>query len=126
MVETFWTVEQRKPNENPFVSVAEKLFFSCYNGEKPKPVVLIARPRIFAIFHRRNPEVDSNSTETDDSSASGENTSGESAGRDVPPTAAVPASREESAGPLIRNRRDTTKQEAGPMECACTCPVKKD
>jgi len=104
----------------------EKLFFTCYNGEKPKPVVLIARPRIFAIFHRRTPDLDSNSTETDDSSSSSENGSNESNGKDEQPSVAAVAptgaSKEENNGPLVRNRRDTTKQ----MECACSCPIKKD
>lgn len=106
----------------------EKLFFTCYNGEKPKPVILIARPRIFAIFHRRTPEIDSNSTETDDSSSSAENASGESAGKDDQSNvAAVPtsSSKDENAGPIVRNRRDTTKQ-TEQMECTCTCPIKKD
>jgi len=102
----------------------EKLYFSCYNGEKPKPLVVIARPRIFAIFHRRTPDADSNSTETDDS-ASGENaSSGESngSGKDEQPSVAAVqptagSSKEENAGPLVRNRRDTANQEQ--MECSC-------
>jgi len=101
----------------------EKLFFSCFNGEpKPKPVVVIARPRIFAIFHRRTPE-DSNSTETDDS-ASGENVSGENK-EDQTNTATVQptnTNKEENSGPLVRNRREAKET----MECSCTCPIKKD
>lgn len=108
----------------------EKLFFTCYNGEKPKPVVLIARPRIFAIFHRPG-LTDTNSTETDESSSSeasnsSKDQSDDKSSADVPalPVPNGSADRTDvppSAETIRRNKRDA-QLGAPAIDCMCKCP----
>jgi len=112
----------------------EKVYFSCSNGDKPKPVVLIARPRIFAIFHRPG-ATDSNTTETDESSNSeGSNFSKDQseennksfAEQPALPVSNASADRTEDVQPtaetIRRNKRNVAAASPA-MDCLCKCPT---
>lgn len=109
----------------------EKLFFTCYNGEKPKPVVLIARPRIFAIFHRPG-LTDSNSTETDESNSSeasngskDESDDNKLSAEQPPALSVLNGSSADTVHPspeTIRRNKRNALAGAPAMDCMCKCP----
>jgi len=115
----------------------EKLFFTCYNGEKPKPVVLIARPRIFAIFHRPGlTDSSTNSSDSSDESSSSNNLSDTSSkdqseydnksleeNKQPLPVLNGSSVAADGAETIRRNKRNAAAAAAPAMDCMCKCPA---
>jgi hypothetical protein len=122
----------------------EKLFFTCYNGEKPKPVVLVARPRIYAIFHRPSGLDSSNgSSESDESGISDSSDTSGSSGSSMsseekplnnnsvqsnplnpsPKASGDALSSNVAAQPEVKERGKRAVGSGQAMDCMCKCPA---